>query len=106
MTAAAEKSLYDAALWWAEHRDAAQAIQWLERFEAAIQSLCQNPLRYAQALESPLFPFELRQLLFGVGKRKTHRALFEVRENNVIVHCVLHLHQQDVKPKDLGLRGL
>jgi hypothetical protein len=41
------------------------------------------------------------QLLYGLGKRKTHRALFAVHEQRVVVHAIRHLSQLDVTIDDI-----
>ena len=61
----ARHELYQDALWWAEHRDTAQAVRWMEGFEKAIESLAENPEMHPLAPESENFPFEMRQLLYG-----------------------------------------
>ena len=63
----------------------------------------QVPDLYAHPLarEDELFPFSLHQLLFGVGNKPTHRALFRVRDDKVLVHMIRHLAQDDVTPNDV-----
>ncbi|MEQ8791115.1 MAG: type II toxin-antitoxin system RelE/ParE family toxin [Pirellulaceae bacterium] len=101
-TSKALGELHEIALWWSEHRDAEQAAHWLEAFETAIRSLALNPERHALARESDSFPFTLRQLLFGLRKRPTHRAVFRIQENNeVIVYGIRHVAQEDFTPNDL-----
>jgi len=48
-----------------------------------------------------LLLLRLRQLVFGLGANKTHRAVFEVRDNEVIVHAVRHLAQSDITPESI-----
>jgi plasmid stabilization system protein ParE len=100
ITAKAEAELYGAALWWAEHRSQEQAFRWLEGFEAALASLAEGPQKHALAREDADVSFTLRQLLFGLGSKPTHRALFRVLEDEVIVYGVRHLARRDVAPED------
>jgi plasmid stabilization system protein ParE len=102
LTSRAERQLYQAALWWAENRDAGQAARWIEGFEAVLGSLSENPERHGVAREDSLFPFPVRQLLYGLGKRPSHRAVFEVRGDEVIVHAIRHVSQRDLTPDDLS----
>jgi len=82
-------------------KEAAQIVDaWFDGFVTAIVSLEANPRRFAVCRESDAFPFELRQLLYGVGKRKTHRALFVVHKNRVVVHAIRHLSQRDLIEND------
>ena len=102
LTARAKLQLYQSGLWWAEHRDAQQAAEWLEAFDAAIAELENNPQRHPLAREDHLFDYTVRRFTFGVGRRHTHRLLFEVRDGTVWVRAIRHLHQDDVTPDDLG----
>jgi plasmid stabilization system protein ParE len=45
----AKLQLYDAALWWAEHRSTEQAVQWLDGLEAALRGLANAPERWPLA---------------------------------------------------------
>ena len=102
LTSRGKLDLYQAALWWAEHRDAQQAIEWLDKFEAAIAALADNPMSHPCAREDHQFEYTLHRLTYGFGKRPTHRALFEVRGDTVYVRAIRHLHQDDVTSDDLG----
>ena len=77
------------------------ASRWLEGFEAAIAALANDPERHAIADEDGSFTITLRQFLYGVGRHKTHRAVFEVREGEVLVHGVRHLAQRELSQDDL-----
>jgi len=84
------------AIWWAENRDVDQAILWIEGIREAIADLSQEPERHAIAPESEWFGFPVRQMLFGIGKKPTHRVVFRIREERVLVHAVRHLHQREL----------
>ena len=96
----AKQDLRHAAAWWAENRSAEQAARWYDGFVEAIQSLGENPLRWPFARENGEFPHELRELHFGLGRPPTHRAVFTVRGEAVIVLAVRHAAQRDVAPED------
>jgi plasmid stabilization system protein ParE len=101
MTPNARIEMYSAAQWWAENRDRDQADRWLAGIENVIADLANDPERHALANEDDDFPFTLRQMLYGLSRRKTHRAVFEVRGEEVIVHAIRHLSQRDLTPDDL-----
>lgn len=67
-----------------------------------MEALIQDPLRYEFAREADRFPYELRQRLFGTGRRITHRILFTVRNEEVVVLTVRHAAQADVNPGDVA----
>jgi plasmid stabilization system protein ParE len=100
-TSKANRELSEAALWWAANRSTEQAARWLEEIQAAIATLAENPERYPLAREEDLFPFPLRQLLFSIGKRPTHRILYRVREDEVLIYGIRHVRQSDLTPNDL-----
>ena len=97
----AKRQLLEAARWWSENRSQAEAARWFDGFEVALASLATNPERCGLAPENDAFPFTVRQLLYGLGRRVTHRAVFEVRGNEVIVHAIRHLAQQDLAAGDI-----
>jgi hypothetical protein len=73
------------------------------QFEAAIAGLAESPETHSIAREDELydFPFTVRQLLYGVGRKSTHRAVFEIRDDTVYVHAIRHLAQDDVIPGNI-----
>ena len=101
ITSKAEAELCEAAIWWAEHRSQEQAVRWLDGFETAISGLSTTPEKHPLAREDADFSFTLRQLVYGLGRKPTHRALFRIRDDAVIVYGIRHLVQRDVTPEDL-----
>jgi len=87
----------------AENRNVDQALQWLEGFETAIASLTQTALQHSATRENDLYqlPYTVRQLLYGIGKKPTHRAVYEIRGNTVYVVAIRHLAQNDLERGDL-----
>src|SRR3989304_3152014 len=85
--------------WWAEHRSPEQAARWYDEFLAAALSLEQNPEQLAFAAENDRFPYEIRQLNFGIGRKPTHRLVYAIRPNQVVVLRVRHLSQQEIEPE-------
>ena len=97
----AEDQLEAAYLWWMEHRSAEQAARWYNGFLDSVGSLSENPERCALARENSKFPIPVRELLYGLGKGITHRALFTIRHDVVFVFSVRHVAQQDVSPDEV-----
>lgn len=98
MTSDAKVQLADCARWWSENRSAEQAFRWLDGIEVAIDGLSDRPERHGFARENDLYdlPFQVRQLLYGIGKKRTHRAVFKVHADTVYVVAVRHLAQDDL----------
>lgn len=101
LTHEAEKQILDIAVWWSENRDPGQAQRWLAGFEIAINNLAYTADRYPLAREAERFEYPLYNLLYGLGRRSTHRAVYRIRDNRVEVLAVRHLAQQDLVPKNV-----
>ena len=97
----AERQLDEAFTWWAKRRSAEQAARWYRGFLGSLLDLEQNAASYPLAPENHRFPFEVRQMLFGLGSRPTHRALFTIRPNVVLVFSIRHLAQRWITLDDL-----
>jgi plasmid stabilization system protein ParE len=100
ITRRAERELRVAAEWYAQ-RSPRIADEWYDKFLKSILTLSRNPQRCGLAHESSEFPFDLRELLFGSGRRKTHRSLFAIRPDKVVIHGIRHFAQRDFTPDDL-----
>ncbi|WP_428307419.1 type II toxin-antitoxin system RelE/ParE family toxin [Lacipirellula sp.] len=87
--------------WWAEHRSAEQAERWYNAFALEIRSLATTAEQHSKASESDRFPFELRQLNFGLGSHPTHRAVYIIRPDMILVLRIQHLSQDALTPDDL-----
>ena len=102
LTDRAHAELEAAHSWCAEHRSRAQAAQWYNALADAIESLANDPDRCPISRENNQFPYEIRDLYFGIGRRRTHRAVFTIRKDLVLVLAIRHLAQQDLSPDDLA----
>ena len=101
ITPEAERQLLENAEWWAENRSVAQAERWYDGFVSALERLGEHPEECSLARENHRFPYELRELHFGIGSHPTHRALYVIRPEGVFVVSIRHTSQQDVTPNDL-----
>jgi plasmid stabilization system protein ParE len=100
VTSQAEREMLDQAFWWADHHSAEQAIVWHDGFQAALESLENQPERHPRCAESKYFSVELRELRYGVSKRPTHRAVFSIGQDEVMVYTIRHLAQQELREGD------
>lgn len=87
--------------WWGKHRSPDQAGRWYDRFVQITASLADDPRRWPLAREAAKFPFELRQFNFGIGARPTHRGVYKIVDDQVVILHVLHLAAADLTPEDL-----
>jgi hypothetical protein len=67
----------------------------------AIATLRDIADRCAPAIEADLHPLGLRQLLFGLGRRPTHRIIFLVDGKRVIIYRIRHTAQATLDFDDL-----
>ncbi len=101
IVSAAKQQMARQALWWSENRSVEQAARWLAGLDTALQSLEAHPERCSLARESDAFDIDLRELRYGLKDKPTHRAIFEIRGDEVIVYAIRHVAQRDFEPGDL-----
>lgn len=101
VTGPAAQDIEAAYSWWKENRSAEQAGRWYIGIRNAVRSLRASPEAYALAQESDLLPQGVHQLLFGLGRRATHRILYTIDANTVIVLRVRHASQGMLTKEDL-----
>src|SRR6266481_1574286 len=102
ITEQAEREMATAFDWWAAHRSKPQADRWYAGLAKAIAGLSENPERHGQSRERDRFAYEIRDLLFGLGRRPTHRAVFTIRGEEVVVLTVRQVGQQTLSPDDIA----
>jgi plasmid stabilization system protein ParE len=95
-TAAAEQEA-DAILDWLLSQHAGDVCtRWFLALRDAIASLSQFLDRCALAPESAIFPFEVRQLLYGLAPH-VYRILFMTRDETVYILHIRHGRRQLIK---------
>jgi plasmid stabilization system protein ParE len=92
---------FDETFEWYRGRSYAAARKWTDAIELAIDCLERNPLRCPRAREHGLLPLQLRQYSFGAGRKRTHRMVFVVRQQTVVVYAIRHLAQDALSLDDL-----
>jgi plasmid stabilization system protein ParE len=103
ISAPAERDLREQFAWWAEHRSLEQARRWFEGVCRAINGLAQAPEKRPKAPEDGRWPFAIRQLVFGLGRTPSHRIVFRIDDDQVIVLRVRHLAQDELKVEDVDV---
>lgn len=99
LTERAEGELDAAYMWWAENRSAEQAARWFNGMAETIESLVDRPSQWPLAREDDRASYELRERHFGVGSNPSHRILFTIRPELVLVLSIRHVAQQDFDPE-------
>jgi len=93
LTSRAEQDITQNADWWEAYRSKEQADRWYQGIYKAMQSLSSQPARCGTAPEASELGLPLRHLLFGISRRATHRVLFRIEGDDVIIYRVLHMSQ-------------
>lgn len=70
LTRKAERQIVAAARWWAKHRSAQQAQRWYEGLFHTLNSLAKDPQRCPLASEHEALPLPIRQIPYGVGRKR------------------------------------
>jgi ParE toxin of type II toxin-antitoxin system, parDE len=73
-------------------------VEW---YYSAMHSLANMPERCHKAGESRRLPFDLYELLYGM-RNNTHRVLFRIENNEVLVLHIRHSARRDLKIEDLA----
>jgi plasmid stabilization system protein ParE len=100
-TERAAQEIEDAAAWWAENRSVEQAQRWYRGIRAAIASLASSPEAYPVAAENDSFPYEIRELHYGLSSKPTHRVIFTIVRQTVLAVTVRHAARRPLTPDDL-----
>jgi plasmid stabilization system protein ParE len=100
----AEHDIYRITAWWAENRSANQASRWLAGIQKKIRTLKADDVvgRCIVCPETAELDCNLLELHFGLGTRPTHRVVFTVNRDLVLVVAVRHLHQDRLTTDDLS----
>lgn len=101
VTEQAAREMEESAAWWARERSVEQAERWYAGIRAAISTLAERPERWPQAAEDGDFPYPVRELHYGVGSHPTHRAVFTIVRETVVVLTVRHGAQDRLRPGDV-----
>jgi plasmid stabilization system protein ParE len=102
LTNEAADRLFETARWYAETSQSLEvATAWYDGLLDQLETLTRNPFGGSLAAENELFDFELRELLYGSGKRITHRALYRIVGNTVEVLTIRHHAERPLRADDL-----
>lgn len=103
ITGPAKRDVEEARDWWAENRSAEQAARWYLKAVATMELLATTSHRNPFAREPRFKKLGVRQVAFGLGRRPSHRILYAVRDDRVVVYRVRSNWQDDLKVGDLEL---
>ena len=90
------------ARWWADKYSRVQAEKWFIQAFDSIEKLSSQPESHPLAIENDDFPFEIRELPFGLVSRPSYRAVLVIRDSTVHVLAVRRAAQDTILPSDLS----
>ena len=99
ITPIASSEIEQAYRWYREHNPDF-ADRWFRGLMNEIATLQEKPRRCSLAVESEIFPEEVRQLLYGKSKN-IYRVLFAIRDTTVYVLYVRHSARSPLTADDL-----
>jgi plasmid stabilization system protein ParE len=102
VTATARDDITRNASWWAEHHSLDLALKWYDLVYEQLDEVLQLPESYSLSAENDVFPYELRESLVGLGRRKTYRAILTIAGSEVRVLAVRRASQDTFTPEDLS----
>jgi plasmid stabilization system protein ParE len=86
---------------WISQASLSGAERWTDAFEAALERLAADPLRFGGAPEAEALGRDLRQILFRTRHGHVYRAVFVIDADEVRVLYVRAPGQDSLKPQDL-----
>lgn len=101
ITEPAEVQLIETFEWWSSNRSKEQAIRWYNGFLDAMKTLSDSPVSHPIIPEAGKFPIELRELYFGLGSRPSHRAVYSIQPDRIVIYAIRHLAQDQLGTEDL-----
>lgn len=96
----AAQEIEETAAWWARERSVEQAKKWYQGIRSMISALDDAPERFPLASENAQFQYEIREFYYGVRSKLTHRGVFTILRETVLVLTVRHLAQSSLQPED------
>jgi plasmid stabilization system protein ParE len=103
LTPKAKVEIKQISQWWAENRSNRQAHQWTQSVGRQLARLSEAPESHSLSAENGMVSIVLRDLLVGIGRRPTHRAVFTVHGKVVFILTVRHLAQDSIEPETIDL---
>lgn len=101
ITGPAELDVHSNYEWWAKNKSEHQAKRWLEGIYQKMLGLADDADMYALAMEVQLKKIGVKQVSFGLGISPTHRILFRIQQNNVIILRVRAFKQDAIDTSEL-----
>lgn len=87
--------------WWGDNRSQEEADRWYVGVIAAMHELGKTADRHTFATEKSLHEQGVKQCSFGLSRRPSHRILYGIEGDEVVVYRVRAFKQDAVGPENL-----
>lgn len=101
VTGPAKDDIWQNYRWCDEHRSHKQAARWFIEIDELIAALSLKADRHQLATELGLRTLSVHQVSFGIGRRPTHRVLYGIVGETVVVNRVRSLKQDGIEASEL-----
>jgi plasmid stabilization system protein ParE len=88
---------------WYASRDVEAAQTWFLGLRESLRSLESSPERFQVAEQLEDSGLEVREYLYGSGRKKSHRVFFRILSDTVEVLAIRHRAQQTQTAADIGI---
>lgn len=88
--------------WWGENRSQEQAVRWFLGIDEFVPTLANTADQHPLATEPVLKERGIRQAPFGLGRRPSHRIIYGVVDQVVVVYRVQAFKQDAIGVDDLS----
>ena len=100
ITERAAREICDAAAWWARERSIDEAERWYQGIRGAIAGLGTLARRCAVIADQAGLKYETREFHYGSGSTPTHRVIFAIVGEQVVVLTVRHFARGPLDSED------
>lgn len=90
----ATKQIDQSAEWWAHHRSIEQASRWLAEIHDAIAQLAERAEMFPTCPDAKPSSRDIREMLFGLSGKVTHRVIYSLTDERVMIIAVRHVAQR------------
>ncbi|HVB82225.1 MAG TPA: type II toxin-antitoxin system RelE/ParE family toxin [Candidatus Binataceae bacterium] len=101
ITERAAREICDATAWWARERSTDEAERWYQGIRGAIAGLATLPRRCPLIADQEGLNYETREFHYGSGSTPTHRVIFAIVGEQVVVLAVRHFARRPFDSEDL-----
>jgi len=98
----AERDLREITAWYLEESGSIDiASDWSDGIYSLIEDLSHTADRHPPACELEVVEGDLREVHYGSGRRTTHRIIYQIIGERVVILRIRHTSQRELTPDDI-----